>query len=54
MKRCDSCARAKMPDKKPDVLPIKCTLHNWWVEYCYSCEDWVERESDGFITEETK
>ena len=50
MKRCDNCARAIVPDKKRETTPVKCTLHNWWVEYDYNCEDWTEKEDDGFIT----
>jgi len=50
MKRCDNCARAIVPDKKRETTPVKCTLHNWWVEYDYKCEDWVDKEDDGFIT----
>ncbi len=50
-KRCDNCARAKEPDKNRDLFPIKCTRHDWWVDYGYSCGDWEGVEADGFITD---
>lgn len=54
MRRCDNCARSELPDKRRDILPVRCTLHNWWVEYNYKCDDWVEKEDDGFITPMTE
>ena len=51
MKRCCNCARAKEPDKTRDLFPIRCTKHDCWVEYYYSCRDWVGAEEDGYVTD---
>ena len=50
-RRCDNCARAKEPETERELLPIRCTLRECWVERDCKCDKWVEIESDGFITD---